>query len=163
MVQVETTETEKNVYFTIIFQSFRAPDVLLGSRNYTTSIDLWSTGCIMAEVYKRKTKYEAKVGIFISLDGEWETFVSGKDKWRSIAEDIQIDGHSYSWKLARCYKFFGMEGLVIYTNANWLIFFSQIRPSHGFRRKTYQYELECSANQDSIYCVEWFNTNRSSE
>ena len=30
---------------------YRAPDVLLGSRNYTTSIDIWSCGCIMAEMF----------------------------------------------------------------------------------------------------------------
>ncbi|KAK9719429.1 negative regulator of the PHO system [Basidiobolus ranarum] len=30
---------------------YRAPDVLLGSRNYTTTIDIWSAGCIMAEMY----------------------------------------------------------------------------------------------------------------
>ncbi|ORX94227.1 cyclin-dependent protein kinase [Basidiobolus meristosporus CBS 931.73] len=30
---------------------YRAPDVLLGSRNYTTTIDMWSAGCIMAEMY----------------------------------------------------------------------------------------------------------------
>ncbi|KAH8928456.1 Pkinase-domain-containing protein [Atractiella rhizophila] len=29
---------------------YRAPDVLLGSRTYTTSIDVWSAGCIMAEM-----------------------------------------------------------------------------------------------------------------
>ncbi|KAK9695010.1 negative regulator of the PHO system [Basidiobolus ranarum] len=29
---------------------YRAPDVLLGSRNYTTTIDIWSAGCIMAEM-----------------------------------------------------------------------------------------------------------------
>lgn len=28
---------------------YRAPDVLLGSRTYSTSIDVWSAGCIMAE------------------------------------------------------------------------------------------------------------------
>ncbi|KAI0233126.1 negative regulator of the PHO system [Massospora cicadina] len=33
----------------LVFQ--RAPDVLLGSRNYSTAIDLWSVGCIMAELY----------------------------------------------------------------------------------------------------------------
>ena len=27
---------------------YRAPDVLLGSRNYSTSIDIWSAGCIFA-------------------------------------------------------------------------------------------------------------------
>ncbi|KAK9450463.1 kinase-like domain-containing protein [Limtongia smithiae] len=30
---------------------YRAPDVLLGSRTYSTSIDMWSAGCIMAEMY----------------------------------------------------------------------------------------------------------------
>ncbi|KAH8086272.1 Pkinase-domain-containing protein [Filobasidium floriforme] len=29
---------------------YRAPDVLLGSRTYSTSIDLWSAGCIFAEM-----------------------------------------------------------------------------------------------------------------
>ncbi|EEB06770.1 CMGC/CDK/CDK5 protein kinase Pef1 [Schizosaccharomyces japonicus yFS275] len=29
---------------------YRAPDVLMGSRNYTTSIDMWSVGCILAEL-----------------------------------------------------------------------------------------------------------------
>ncbi|KAK3934824.1 kinase-like domain-containing protein [Diplogelasinospora grovesii] len=30
---------------------YRAPDVLLGSRTYNTSIDIWSIGCIMAEMF----------------------------------------------------------------------------------------------------------------
>ena len=30
---------------------YRGPDVLLGSRTYNTSIDIWSAGCIMAEMY----------------------------------------------------------------------------------------------------------------
>ncbi|KAJ3146920.1 cyclin-dependent serine/threonine protein kinase [Geranomyces variabilis] len=29
---------------------YRAPDVLMGSRQYSTSIDLWSAGCVMAEM-----------------------------------------------------------------------------------------------------------------
>ncbi|KAI8620163.1 protein serine/threonine kinase [Chytriomyces sp. MP71] len=29
---------------------YRAPDVLMGSRQYSTSIDIWSAGCIMAEM-----------------------------------------------------------------------------------------------------------------
>ncbi|KAH3671023.1 hypothetical protein OGAPHI_000734 [Ogataea philodendri] len=33
---------------------YRAPDVLLGSRSYSTSIDMWSAGCIMAEMYTGK-------------------------------------------------------------------------------------------------------------
>ncbi|CAI7593185.1 unnamed protein product [Penicillium glandicola] len=30
---------------------YRPPDVLLGSRSYNTSIDIWSAGCIIAEMY----------------------------------------------------------------------------------------------------------------
>jgi len=29
---------------------YRAPDVLLGSRNYSTQVDIWSVGCIFAEM-----------------------------------------------------------------------------------------------------------------
>ncbi len=29
---------------------YRAPDVLLGSRKYSTPVDIWSVGCIFAEM-----------------------------------------------------------------------------------------------------------------
>ncbi|KAG8926287.1 Cyclin-dependent kinase catalytic subunit [Tulasnella sp. 418] len=32
---------------------YRSPEVLLGARNYSTSIDMWSVGCIMAEMLMR--------------------------------------------------------------------------------------------------------------
>ncbi|SCV02717.1 LAMI_0H02278g1_1 [Lachancea mirantina] len=33
---------------------YRAPDVLMGSRTYSTSIDIWSCGCILAEMITGK-------------------------------------------------------------------------------------------------------------
>lgn len=33
---------------------YRAPDVLMGSRNYSTPIDIWSVGCIFAEMVNGK-------------------------------------------------------------------------------------------------------------
>ena len=36
---------------------YRAPDVLLGSRTYSTSIDVWSAGCIMAESVLRTSLF----------------------------------------------------------------------------------------------------------
>ena len=32
---------------------YRAPEVLLGARHYSTAIDLWSVGCIFAEMVMR--------------------------------------------------------------------------------------------------------------
>jgi serine/threonine protein kinase len=34
---------------------YRAPEVLMGFKNYSTPIDMWSIGCIFAEMKKRKT------------------------------------------------------------------------------------------------------------
>lgn len=39
---------------------YRAPDVLLGSRNYNTSIDIWSAGCIFAEMYTGRPLFPGK-------------------------------------------------------------------------------------------------------
>jgi len=33
---------------------YRAPEILLGKRQYSTSVDLWSAGCIFAEMAMRK-------------------------------------------------------------------------------------------------------------
>jgi serine/threonine protein kinase len=39
---------------------YRAPDVLLGSRTYTTSIDIWSSGCILAEMFTGRPLFPGK-------------------------------------------------------------------------------------------------------
>jgi negative regulator of PHO system len=39
---------------------YRGPDVLLGSRNYSTSIDMWSAGCIFAEMLTGKALFPGK-------------------------------------------------------------------------------------------------------
>jgi negative regulator of PHO system len=39
---------------------YRAPDVLLGSKNYSTSIDIWSIGCIMAEMFTGRPVFPGK-------------------------------------------------------------------------------------------------------
>lgn len=33
---------------------YRPPDVLLGSKNYLTTVDIWSIGCIFAEMVNGK-------------------------------------------------------------------------------------------------------------
>lgn len=44
---------ESNVSY-ICSRFYRAPELLLGSEYYTTSIDIWSLGCIIAELFKGK-------------------------------------------------------------------------------------------------------------
>ena len=33
---------------------YRAPEILLGGRQYSTGVDMWSVGCIFAEMCTRK-------------------------------------------------------------------------------------------------------------
>lgn len=33
---------------------YRAPEVLIGNRRYTTAVDLWACGCILGELYEKK-------------------------------------------------------------------------------------------------------------
>lgn len=42
-------EKAKNTPY-VVSRYYRAPEVILGANNYTTSIDIWSTGCILFEL-----------------------------------------------------------------------------------------------------------------
>jgi len=37
---------------------YRAPEILLGSKNYDTQVDLWSAGCVFAELLTGKTLFD---------------------------------------------------------------------------------------------------------
>lgn len=47
----------KNYTHEVVTLWYRPPDVLLGSKTYTTSVDIWSIGCIFAELYNRKALF----------------------------------------------------------------------------------------------------------
>lgn len=40
---------------------YRAPELLLGSHNYNKSLDIWSVGCFMAELYIGKPLFPGSV------------------------------------------------------------------------------------------------------
>jgi len=44
----------KNYTNEVVTLWYRAPDILLGSKNYSTSIDIWSIGCIFVEMMNLK-------------------------------------------------------------------------------------------------------------
>ncbi len=43
---------------------YRAPEILLGSRNYSTLVDVWAIGCIFAEMVMKRPLFP---GLSISL------------------------------------------------------------------------------------------------
>jgi len=48
----------KNFTHEVVTLWYRAPDILLGSKNYTTSVDIWSVGCIFAEIVNRTPLFQ---------------------------------------------------------------------------------------------------------
>ena len=51
----------KNFTHEVVTLWYRAPDILMGSKNYTTSVDIWSVGCIFAEMVTRKPLFTGSV------------------------------------------------------------------------------------------------------
>jgi len=43
----------------VVTQYYRAPEILMGARRYTSSIDMWSVGCIIAELLGRRVLFQA--------------------------------------------------------------------------------------------------------
>ena len=44
----------KNYTHEVVTLWYRAPDILMGSKKYSTSVDIWSVGCIFAELVNQK-------------------------------------------------------------------------------------------------------------
>jgi cell division cycle 2-like len=47
----------------MLLQFCRAPELLLGAKEYSTAIDMWPLGCIMAELLTKKSLFNGKTEI----------------------------------------------------------------------------------------------------
>jgi cell division cycle 2-like protein len=49
--------------FDVLFHLSRAPELLLGAKQYSTAIDMWSLGCIMAELLSKDPLFNGKTEV----------------------------------------------------------------------------------------------------
>ena len=56
------TETDPSMPMTheVVTQYYRAPEILMGARHYTCAVDMWSVGCIIAELLSRRILFQAQ-------------------------------------------------------------------------------------------------------
>ncbi|OEL30919.1 Cyclin-dependent kinase G-2 [Dichanthelium oligosanthes] len=65
---------------------YRAPELLLGTKEYSTAIDMWSVGCIMAELLAKEPLFNGKTE-FEQLDKIFRTLGTPNEKiWPGYAK-----------------------------------------------------------------------------
>lgn len=50
----------------VVTRWYRAPELLLSCDHYTAAIDVWSVGCILAELLGRRPLFPGKVGSILA-------------------------------------------------------------------------------------------------
>ncbi|KAK6930859.1 Protein kinase domain [Dillenia turbinata] len=79
---------------------YRAPELLLGAKQYSTAIDMWSLGCIMAEflskepLFNGKTEFDQLDKIFRTLGTPSETIWPGFSKLPGVK--VNFVKHQYN-------------------------------------------------------------------
>lgn len=43
----------------VVTQYYRAPEILMGAQHYTSAVDMWSVGCVLAELLSRRILFQA--------------------------------------------------------------------------------------------------------
>ena len=77
---------------------YRAPEILLGANEYSTPIDMWSVGCIMAELVKRSPLFLGDS----EIDQLYKIFrtlgTPGEEEWPGISELKDYKSTFPKWK-----------------------------------------------------------------
>lgn len=60
LARVEESDESRHMTQEVVTQYYRAPEILMGSRHYSNSIDIWSVGCIFAELLGRRILFQAQ-------------------------------------------------------------------------------------------------------
>ncbi|KAL7990110.1 hypothetical protein Chor_012776 [Crotalus horridus] len=60
LARVEEPDESQHMTQEVVTQYYRAPEILMGSRHYGRPIDIWSVGCIFAELLGRRILFQAQ-------------------------------------------------------------------------------------------------------
>lgn len=56
-------DESRNMTQEVVTQYYRAPELLTGTKHYGAPIDMWSVGCIFAELLGRRILFQAQTPI----------------------------------------------------------------------------------------------------
>lgn len=98
------TKTYSNEVVTLWY---RPPDVLLGSTEYSTSLDMWGVGCIFVEMLTGKPLFPGIKGVYDQLNRIWAILgTPDESTWPGINEFTE-----YIPKYFEKYQYIGVEAV----------------------------------------------------
>lgn len=63
LARVEEADSSKAMTQEVVTQYYRAPEILMGARHYTSAVDVWSIGCIFGKLLGRRILFQAQTPI----------------------------------------------------------------------------------------------------
>lgn len=60
LARVEEPDQNKHMTQEVVTQYYRAPEILMGARHYSSAVDVWSVGCIFGELLGRRILFQAQ-------------------------------------------------------------------------------------------------------
>lgn len=63
LARVEEPDENRNMTQEVVTQYYRAPEILMGAKHYSSAVDVWSVGCIFAELLGRRILFQAQTPI----------------------------------------------------------------------------------------------------
>ncbi|KAL1417614.1 hypothetical protein MTO96_026671 [Rhipicephalus appendiculatus] len=63
LARLEERDEQRHMTQEVVTQYYRAPELLMGARHYGSAVDIWSVGCIFAELLGRRILFQAQTPI----------------------------------------------------------------------------------------------------
>lgn len=60
LARIEEPQEGRNMTQEVVTQYYRAPELLMGAKHYGSEVDIWSVGCIFAELLSRRILFQAQ-------------------------------------------------------------------------------------------------------
>jgi len=85
----------------VVTQWYRSPELLLGSTRYTPSIDVWSVGCIMAELLLKKPLFRGS-NVFDQIRRIWWLCGTPNNQtWPNVSK-LPLFNQYGNWTIIKC-------------------------------------------------------------
>lgn len=60
LARIEEPDEHRHMTQEVVTQYYRAPEILMGTKHYSSGVDIWSVGCIFAELLSRRILFQAQ-------------------------------------------------------------------------------------------------------